>query len=104
VLLGPDVTRHRGYRMALTEAAIVANAALGAYTVRQELGAATAHGVRAAYGVFLLSAQRIWAPRSGDDSCAGLAYAAADLAAFAEFADAVVRSERIASLLERGSE
>ncbi len=103
-LLGPDVTRHRGYRTALIEAAIVSNAALAAYTVQQELGSVTPHGLRAAYGVYLLAARRIWAPRTGDASCAGLAYAPHDLGTFGEFADAVARSDRIASLLERGSE
>ncbi len=97
---GPEVKQRQGYRTALIEAAVVSNAALAAYTVQQEIGATIPQGLRAAYGVYLLAARRIWAPRGGSSACAGLAYAAADLAAFGQFADAVVRSERIVSLLE----
>ena len=101
---GPDVQRRRGYRAALIEAAVVANAGLAAYTVQQEIGATLPHALRAAYGVYLLGARRIWAPRSGDPTCEGLAYAPPDLAAFAAFSDSVVRSERIESLLEGRAE
>jgi carbonic anhydrase len=101
-VLGPEVRDRRGYRQALVEAAVVSNAALAAYTVQQELGSADARGLRAVYGVYLLASRRIWAPRSGSTDCAGLAYSPSDAAAFADFADAVVRSERIAALLEGG--
>ena len=101
---GPDVTRHPGYREALIEAAIVANAALAAYTVQQELGRGGVHGLHAAYGVYLLATHQVWAPRGGSTACAGLAYPPADPAGFAEFADAVVRSDRIAALCAQGSE
>ena len=100
--LGGNVTRRGGYREALIEAAIVSNAALTAYTVQQEIGKAGAQGLRAAYGVYLLGAQQIWAPRSGSAECLGLAYPPVDLGAFVDFADAVVRSERIAALLDGG--
>jgi carbonic anhydrase len=98
-VLGPEVTHRRGYRQALVEAAIVSNAALAAYTVQQDLGSADALELRAAYGVYLLASRQIWAPRSGAADCAGLAYPPSDAAAFADFADAVVRSDRIAALL-----
>ena len=101
---GPEVTQRRGYREALIEVAIVSNAALAAYTVQQEIGSMDPNGLRAAYGVYLLDARQIWAPRSGSAKCDGLAYPPSDSDAFGEFADALVRSDRIAALLERGAE
>ena len=101
---GPDVVRRPGYRTALIEAASVSHAALGAYTLQQEIGGSAAPGLRAVYGVYLLDARTIWAPRSGSAEVAGLAYPPADLAEFAGFADAVVRSVRIAALLGQGAQ
>ena len=94
---GPDVTHRRGYREALIEVAVIANAALAAYTIQQELGAQ--QDLRAVYGVYLLSTRQIWAPRHGSAECAGLAYPPPDLDAFSAFAEAVVQSDRIAALL-----
>jgi carbonic anhydrase len=99
-LWGPEVTRHARYREALIEASVVANAALAAYTVQQELGNMDLHGLRAAYGVYLLDARKVWAPRADSGECIGLAYPPLDGAAFGDFADAVIRSDRIAALLE----
>jgi carbonic anhydrase len=100
---GPDVVRRAGYRTALIEAAVVANAAFAAHTLQQQMGGAEAGGLRAAYGVYLLEARQVWAPRAGSRECVGLAYPPADRAAFGEFSDAVVRSERIVRLLEGGT-
>jgi carbonic anhydrase len=97
---GPEVVRRPGYRAALIEVAVVSNAALAAYTLQQEIGAADNRGLRAAYGVYLLEARQVWAPRPGSNDCAGLAYPPADLAAFGDFGDAVLRTDRIARLLE----
>jgi len=94
---GPEVVRRPGYRAALIEVAVVSNAALAAYTLQQEIGAADDHDMRAAYGVYLLEGRQVWAPRAGSDECAGLAYPPADCA---DFAGAVLRSERIARLLD----
>jgi carbonic anhydrase len=99
---GPEVTRRRGYRDALIESAIVSNAALAAYTIQQQIGSGDARGLRAAYGVYLLAAREIWAPRDGSAECAGLAYPPRDEAGFAGFADAIVRSDRIGALLGDG--
>ena len=96
---GPEVVRRPGYRAALIEVAVVSNAALAAYTLQQELGAADSHEIRAAYGVYLLEDRRIWAPRAESSDCAGLAYPPADFAAFGDFGDSVLRTERIARLL-----
>jgi carbonic anhydrase len=101
--MGPEVTRRRGYRETLIEAAIASNAALAAYTVQQELGTSDPNGLRAAYGVYLLAAREIWAPRSESAKCDGLAYPPPDVDAFGRFAEALVRSERIATLLEHGA-
>jgi carbonic anhydrase len=103
-IFGSDVARRRGYREALIEAAIVSNAALAAYTVQQEISSSDSRELRAAYGVYLLAKRQIWAPRSGSADCNGLAYPPSDLEAFADFADAVVRSDRIAALLEHGAQ
>jgi carbonic anhydrase len=97
---GPDVARRPGYRDALIETAIVSNAALSAYTVQQEIGTAGTDALRAAYGVYVIAAREVWAPRSGSRDSAGLAYPPSNLAEFGDFADAVVRSERIVALLE----
>jgi carbonic anhydrase len=100
---GPQVAHRSGYREALIEAAIVSNAALTAYTIQQEIGSVDPRGIHTAYGVYLLGEHQVWAPRSGSTECAGLAYPPADFAAFGDFADAVVRSDRIAVLLEGGA-
>jgi carbonic anhydrase len=100
---GSEVSRRPGYRQALIEAAIVSNAALAAHTVQHELGRNEAHSIRAAYGVYLLGEHQVWAPRSGSAECAGLAYPPAGADAFAEFADALVASERITTMLDGGA-
>jgi carbonic anhydrase len=100
---GPDVTRRPGYRAALIEATVASNAALVAYTVQQELGSSAGSAMRAAYGVYVLESREIWAPRGGSDECAGLAWPPDGDAGFVEFADALMRSDRILALLERGA-
>jgi len=97
---GADVVRRPGYRAALIEVAVVTNAALAAYTLQQELGAAGSHEIRAAYGVYLLEDRQIWAPRADSSDCSGLAYPSADFAGSSDFGDSVLRTERIARLLE----
>ncbi|MEO8755461.1 MAG: carbonic anhydrase [Casimicrobiaceae bacterium] len=96
---GPEVARHPRYRDALVEAAVVSNAALSAHTLQQELTVAGEHAVRAAYGVYLIDERRVWAPRCGDAGVDGLADPPATAAEFGLFADAVVRSQRIAGML-----
>ena len=96
---GTDVRRRSGYRTALIEAASVSHAALSAHTLQRHLAADAPAGLRAAYGVYLIDAHSVWAPRAGSAECVGLAYPPSDAAGFAAFAEAVVRSERIASLL-----
>lgn len=100
---GADVAQRPGYRKALIEAAIVSNAALAAHTIQQEIGSTDAQGIRTAYGVYVLAERNVWAPRSEGGSSQGLAYPPADGAAFERFADAVVRSKRIAAILDGGS-
>jgi carbonic anhydrase len=96
---GPDAARRSGYRAALVEAAVAANAALAAHTLQQELAAADFGALRVAWGVYVIEHRAIWAPRADGDEFAGLAWPPGDRAAFDRFADAVVRSARIASLL-----
>jgi len=99
-VFGAEVVHRTGYRAALIEVAVVSNAALAAYTLQQEIAAADSRGLRAADGVYLLEARQVWAPRAGSSDCAGLAYPPADFAAFGDFGDAVLRTERIARLLD----
>jgi carbonic anhydrase len=95
---GVVATGHQRYREALTETAIVTNAALTAYTVQQELHALDLRDLRALYGVYLLRSRKVWAPRASRTQ-GGLAEPPKDLAAFIELADLIVHSDRIASLL-----
>jgi carbonic anhydrase len=98
-IVGPDVTGRPGYRDALIEVAILLNAALAAYTIQQEVDAHDPQGLRAVYGVYLLETRRIWAPQVDDAAAGGLVHPPGDRAAFAELGRAVVRSERISSIL-----
>ena len=68
---GADVVSRPGYRAALIEVAVVSNAALAAYTLQQELGAADSQEIRAAYGVYLLEDRQLWAPRAESSECGG---------------------------------
>jgi carbonic anhydrase len=96
---GADVARRPGYRKALIESSIVMNAAVCAYTLQhQRIGRGN---LPAAYGVYLLDAHEVWAPRCGSSAVAGLALPPAEERAFGELIDAVVGSERIVSLLDR---
>jgi carbonic anhydrase len=97
--LGSDVVQRPGFRGALIEVSVLMNAALAAHTIQQELGDLDAHGLRAVYGAYLLDTRQIWAPRGAAAQSSGLADPPGDLASFVELGSAVVRSERITSLL-----
>jgi carbonic anhydrase len=98
---GSDVARSPGYRQALIEASIVTNAALAAYSIRQEFEATARTEMRAVYGVYLLETREVWAPRLGNVNGVGLAAAPHDLAGFVDLRNAVVQSERIVSYIEQ---
>jgi carbonic anhydrase len=97
---GPDIARRPGYRQALIEASIVTNAALGAHSIQQELGTSDPTGLAAAYGVYLLETREVWTPHPGKTNGIGLAPAPRDAAGFVELANAIVKSDRIASLIK----
>ena len=99
-VFGPEVVRRPGYRAALIEVAVVSNAALAAYTLQEEFGGADGQALHAVYGVYLLESREVWAPRAASSDCAGLAYPPAGSGSFEDFGDAVLRSERIARLLD----
>ncbi|MBR0728226.1 hypothetical protein JQ582_02830 [Bradyrhizobium japonicum] len=98
---GPDVVRDPGYRKALTEASIVTNAALAAYSIQQEFGSSAPGELQTVYGVYLLETREVWAPRPGAVDAIGLAAAPHDLSGFIELGEAIVQSRRIASYLNQ---
>jgi carbonic anhydrase len=98
---GPEVVRLDGYRAALIETAVVANAALGAHTLQREVGSGSPD-LRTAYGVYCLETREVWAPRFGSASCAGLADPPRDVDDFVALGDAIARSQRIVSILRPG--
>jgi carbonic anhydrase len=93
---GSDVRDRPAYREALIEAAITTNAALAAHTLQAELLGRDLRGLKAVYGVFLLDKHAIWTPGAG---AGALCDPPRDLAGFREFAENLLRSERIAALL-----
>ncbi len=101
-LVGADVTRRPRYREALIEVSISVNAALAAYTLQQEIGRRDLGDLRTVYGVYLLETRQVWAPRAGGAQWSGLADPPSDRASFVDLGNAVVQSERIASLLKSG--
>ena len=96
---GPDVSHHPGYRQALIEASIVTNSALAAYSLQQEFGASDPAGLQVAYGVYLLETRQVWAPHVSKAKGIGLAAAPRDQAGFIELGNAILQSDRIASLI-----
>ena len=96
---GSDIAGSPGYRQALIEAATVTNAALAAYSIQQELRVDESADLQAVYGVYLIESREVWTPQIGAATGAGLSVAPHDPAGFLELGDAIVRSERIASLI-----
>jgi len=96
---GPDIVRRPGYRRALIEASIVTNAALASYSIRRELGDSNLAALKVVFGVYLLDSREVWCPLK-EIKYSGLAAAPDSDAAFSELGDAIIRSKRIASLIE----
>jgi carbonic anhydrase len=101
-IFGSEVAERSGYREALIESAIITNAALAAYTVQREITAAGLDGLRAAYGVYLLTTGQIWAPQGDGSGWTGLADPPADDTGFVAFGVAVAKSDRIKGMLGLG--
>ncbi len=97
---GPEVVRRPGYRAALIEASIVTNAALAAHSIEQEIAAQGLAALQTVYGVYVLETRRVWAPRMGETAGTGLATAPRSAADFTKLGDAILHSERIASLID----
>lgn len=95
---GPDTALRPRYRQALIEASIVTNAALAAYSIQQQIGV-SAPKLRVAYGVYLLESREVWTPSLANVKGVGLAAPPQDSAGFSELSNAIVQSERIASLI-----
>ena len=94
---GPGILRHPNYRQALIEASIVTNAALAAHSIRQEIRQTE---IQVAYGIYLLETRQVWTPYARGMKVGGLAPAPRDAAAFTELGDAILHSDRIASLIK----
>jgi carbonic anhydrase len=95
---GPDIAQQAGYRRALIEASVVTNAALASYSIRQEPVSSDSAELRAVYGVYLLETREVWCPFS-ERKYTGLAAAPDSSAAFIELGNAIIQSNRIASLI-----
>jgi carbonic anhydrase len=98
VVFGPGVVQQPGYRRALIEASIAANAAFAAYSIKQELRSDDSIGLKVVYGVYLLETREVWCP-SIENKYSGLAVVPDSDAAILELAGAIIQSNRIASLL-----
>jgi carbonic anhydrase len=96
---GPDIVRRPGYRRALIETSIVTNAALASYSIRREFGDSNSAALKVVYGVYLLDTREVWSPL-GERRDSRLATAPKSDAAFSELGDAIIRSDRITSLIE----
>jgi carbonic anhydrase len=55
--------------------------------------------LQAVYGVYLLETRQVWSPRGSEMKEIGLAAAPRDPAGFVELGNAILQSDRIASLL-----
>jgi carbonic anhydrase len=98
-VFGPDILHHSGYRRALIEASIVTHAALAAYSIRQEFQTSPTE-LQIAYGVYLLETRQVWTPYASKMNGSGLTTAPHNAAEFVALGDAILRSERIASLIK----
>lgn len=99
---GPEIASHRNFRAALVEASIATNAALAAFSIEQDLGITDPERLRAVYGVYRLDTREVWAPGAAATAGPSLAAPPRDAGQFAEFTEAVVRSDRITALLGAG--
>lgn len=97
---GDDVARRPGYRRALIEAAIAANAALAAYSIRQEFVRNGSTELLVTYGVYVIETREVWAPRQGNIDGVGLAAVPRDLSGFVDLGEAIATSARIASCIK----
>ena len=97
--LGPEVVDRPGYRSALIEASIVANAAVTAYEIRQELARISGHALQTLFGVYVLERHSIWVPACKMSDDRTFATPPADGADFAVFFTELVKSDRITALL-----
>jgi carbonic anhydrase len=96
---GSDVSHRPGYRQTLIEASIVTNAALAAYSLQQEFGSGDPTGLQVVYGIYLLETRQVWAPHIGGAKEIGLTAAPRDPTEFLELGNAILRSDRIVSLI-----
>lgn len=97
---GIEVIRRPGYRNALTEVAIVLNAALTAHGIRPSLNLVENRAIEVVYGVYLLEERLVWAPRQDGEDWFGLAPAPRGPNEFVALCDLLVSCPRIAAMLD----
>jgi carbonic anhydrase len=100
---GPEVASRPAYRQALIESAVATNAALAAYSIGREIESSDPADLRAVYGVYLLESHQVWTPHLTKAEGVGLAAPPSDPAGFLTLGEAIVRSTRIAKLVNSGS-
>jgi carbonic anhydrase len=89
---GDDAARRPGYRQALIEASIAANAALAAYSIREEFVGSGSTELLVAYGVYVIETREVWAPRPGNIDGVGLAAVPRDPSGFVDLGEAIATS------------
>jgi carbonic anhydrase len=97
---GDNIARRPGYRQALIEASIATNAALAAYSIREEFVGSGSTELLVAYGVYVIETREVWAPRPGNIDGVGLAAVPPDPCGFVDLGEAIARSARIASRIK----
>lgn len=98
---GTAINHHPHYREALIEFAAIGNAAVTAHTLAEECNNRHGDQLKVVYGLYALEQRQLWAPRCGSIQVEGLATPPVNDEQFAEFADAVLSSQRICKLLEK---
>ncbi|MGC2216388.1 MAG: hypothetical protein WA645_01830, partial [Pseudolabrys sp.] len=69
-------------------------------SLQEEFGTVGPTGLNVVYGVYLLENRRVWTPQVSGSTATGLAAAPRDAAGLMELGDALVRSDRIVSLIQ----
>lgn len=98
---GSEVSQRPGYRAALTELGVIANAGANAVTIRERVAQQKPdHDVLTAFGVYDLLSREVGLPGTTSAWAAGLVVAPDDVPAFVHLMHEVAFGPRITGLLE----